>query len=254
MAGLAADLDGVYALAGQFGLKVVEDAAHAFPSTYKARLIGSHRSEAVVFSFYANKTLTTGEGGMIVSRHEDLLQRCRVMRLHGIDRDVYDRFSSTSSKWRYDVVAPGYKYNLTDIAAAIGREQLKKADRLQADRQELAEFYDSALEGLPLRLAPHAPDGDQHSWHAYIVRLGPEAPLDRNGLLRQLEAHRIGYSVHYTPLHMLTYWRDRYRLSDRQFPEATKYFDICISLPLFCGMTSRERSRTVTVIRQSLLG
>jgi len=254
MAGLAVDLDGVHALAAQFGLKVVEDAAHAFPSTYKARLIGSHRSDAVVFSFYANKTLTTGEGGMIVSRHDHLLQRCRVMRSHGIDRDVYDRFSSNSSKWRYDVIAPGFKYNLTDIAAAIGREQLKKANRLQAGRQELAEFYDSALAGLPLRLPPSAPGRDQHSWHAYIVRIEPEAPVDRDGLLHQLDAHRIGYSVHYTPLHKLTYWRDRYGLCDGRFPEATKYFESCISLPLYCGMTSHQRSRVVAVLRQSLQG
>ena len=254
MAGLAVDLDGVHALAARCGLKVIEDAAHAFPTIYNSKLVGAHGSDAVVFSFYANKTITTGEGGMVVSRDDGLLQRCRVMRLHGIDRDVYDRFSSNSSKWRYDVVAPGYKYNLTDIAAAIGREQLKKADRLRAGRQEVAEFYDEALGDLPLRLPPRARPGDQHAWHVYIVRLMEDAPLSRDALLQEFDAQRIGYSVHYTPLHRLSYWRERYGLSDNQFPEATRYFETCISLPFYCGMPMEHRERVAAVIRHSLEG
>jgi dTDP-4-amino-4,6-dideoxygalactose transaminase len=251
MAGRAVDLDGLYKLAQRYKLAVIEDAAHALPATYNGELIGGHQSDAVVFSFYANKTLTTGEGGMIVSRDSHLLQRCRAMRLHGIDRSVHDRFTTNSSKWRYDVIAPGFKYNLTDLAAAIGREQLKKTWHLHGQRQEIARFYDDALSELPFDLPPRSAGKDIHAWHIYIVRLRESAALDRDCMLEHLDQHLIGYSVHYRPLHQMSYWKETYRLLDGQFPEATKYFRKCLSLPLFPGMKRSECVRTVRAIEDA---
>lgn len=249
MAGRAVDLDRVHDLANRHALAVVEDAAHALPTTYNGMQIGGHGSDATVFSFYANKTLTTGEGGMIVSRDADLLDRCRVMSSHGIDRNVHDRFTTKSANWGYDVVAPGFKYNLSDLCASIGREQLKKARLLHGNRQELAEFYDDALSNLPLDLPPRAADEDRHAWHLYVVRLRDDAALDRNGLCAFLEECGIGYSVHYTPLHRMPFWRERYGLSDDQFPETTRYFESCVSLPFHSTMTPGERNRVVWALK-----
>jgi dTDP-4-amino-4,6-dideoxygalactose transaminase len=231
---------------------VVEDAAHALPTIYEDRLVGGHSSDATVFSFYANKTLTTGEGGMIVSRNKNFLQRCRVMSLHGIDRNVSDRFTANSSKWRYDVISPGYKYNMTDVAAAMGREQLKKSQVLHKKRQDIVRFYDNNLSHLPLDLPPHAGGNNIHSWHLYIVQLKPNAPLNRDELLSHLERGKIGYSIHYTPLHRLTYWRELGNLSDDQFPKTTKYFQNCISLPIYPSMSDAEMERTVEVVADAI--
>jgi dTDP-4-amino-4,6-dideoxygalactose transaminase len=251
MAGLSVDLDSVYELARRCKLAVIEDAAHALPTTYRGALIGGHQSDAVVFSFYANKTLTTGEGGMIVSRDAQFLQRCRAMRLHGIDRSVHDRFTTKSSNWQYDVIAPGFKYNLTDVAAAIGREQLKKVWQLHSRREDLARFYDRAFSELPFVLPPRSTEKDIHAWHIYVVQLTEGAPWERDRLLAHLDQHGIGYSIHYRPLHQMSYWRERYRLTDDQFPAATNYFQHCLSLPFFPGMSGSERDRTVRTIQQA---
>src|SRR4051812_7551694 len=175
--GLAADMAAVLDIARRHGLGVVEDAAHALPATCGGRLVGTLGSDATVFSFYANKTITTGEGGMVVSRDEKLLARMKTMRLHGMSRDAFDRFTSTVPSWYYEIVAPGFKYNLTDIAAALGIHQLRRAGEFQRKRQALAQNYRQALAGLPLRLPPEAPAGDLHSWHLYAVRLEDDAPL-----------------------------------------------------------------------------
>jgi dTDP-4-amino-4,6-dideoxygalactose transaminase len=252
MAGRAVDLESLYALAQRHNLAIIEDAAHAIPATYKGEMIGGHQSDAVVFSFYANKTLTTGEGGMIVSRDASLSQRCRTMRQHGIDRSVHDRFTTNSSKWRYDVIAPGFKYNLTDVAAAIGREQLKKTWLLHGQRQELAHFYDDLLSELPFELPPRSAGEDIHAWHIYIVQLKESAALDRDRVLEHLDQQQIGYSIHYRPLHQMSYWQDTYRLQNDQFPEATRYFRRCLSLPFFPGMTRSECVRTVGAIKDAV--
>jgi dTDP-4-amino-4,6-dideoxygalactose transaminase len=250
--GLACDIDAIVALARQHGIKVVEDAAHAFPTTLRGRLVGTLDSDATVFSFYANKTITTGEGGMVVCRDPDLARRVRVMRLHGISEDAFDRFIARRPAWFYQVVAPGYKYNLTDLAAAIGREQLRKIDGFLARRQLLARRYAECLADLPLRLPCDAPPGSQHAWHLYPVRLTGAAPLARDRLIELLAEQGIGTSVHYIPLHRQPYWRDRYGLHPAQFPNAEASYHAQFTLPLYTRMTDADQARVIAILTELL--
>ena len=253
-AGLAADMPRLLALARQHGLKVVEDAAHALPTTCGGAMVGTLASDATVFSFYANKTITTGEGGMVVTRNADLAARARVMRLHGISRDAFDRFSATVPSWYYEIVAPGFKYNLTDIAAALGIQQLKRANEFQRQRQALAEAYDAALAGLPLQRPAHPSGGDTHAWHLYVVRLADEARVPRDLLIERLYAQGIGCSVHYIPLHLQPYWRERYSLRPEQFPHSQHAYERMLSLPLYTRMSDEDVQRVVQAVRRVLGG
>jgi dTDP-4-amino-4,6-dideoxygalactose transaminase len=250
--GLACDMDAILALARRHGLRVVEDAAHAFPTIHRGRLVGTLDSDAAVFSFYANKTMTTGEGGMVVSRDPALCRRVKVMRLHGISEDAFDRYTSQRPAWFYQVVAPGYKYNLTDIAAAIGREQLRKIERFLQRRQALARGYAEGLRGLPLRLPPDAGPGCQHAWHLYPVRLTAAAPLARDRLIELLAERGIGTSVHYIPLHRQPYWRERYALRPEQFPQADASYQSLLTLPLYTRMRDADQSRVIAALKELL--
>ncbi|MDE2075995.1 MAG: DegT/DnrJ/EryC1/StrS family aminotransferase [Burkholderiales bacterium] len=252
-AGLAVDMDAIFAIADKHGLKVVEDAAHALPTTYKQKLVGLLRSDAVVFSFYANKTMTTGEGGMLVTRDAQLAARAKVMRLHGINRDAFDRFTAKVPSWYYEIVAPGFKYNLTDIAAALGLHQLKRLPGFQTRREAIAARYDEALADLPLILPPrpqHA--GDLHSWHLYVVRLADDAPILRDQLIDSLFADGIGVSVHYIPLHLHPYWKDRYDLQPEQFPHSQKAYECMVTLPLYTRMTDADVERVIQSVCKAL--
>ena len=250
--GLAADMQALLALAKQHGLRVVEDAAHALPSTCGGQLVGTLGSDVCVFSFYANKTITTGEGGMVVTRDDALARRMKVMRLHGISRDAFDRFTAKLPSWYYEIVAPGFKYNLTDIAAAIGIHQLRRARAFQQRRAQIAAMYDEALRGLPVILAPHAPAGDVHSWHLYPLRLTPAAPITRDALIERLFAAGIGCSVHYIPLHLQPYWRDRYGLSGAQFPHSQAVYEGLVSLPIYPRMLDADVARVVDALTAAL--
>ena len=251
-AGLAADMPAILAIARRHGLKVIEDAAHALPTTAGGQLVGTLASDATVFSFYANKTITTGEGGMLVTRDATLAARAKVMRLHGMSRDAFDRFTATVPSWFYEIVAPGYKYNLTDIAAALGLQQLKKARAFQQRRAELAARYDAALAGLPVTLPPRALPGDMHAWHLYVLRLAEGAGLERNALIERLYAAGIGCSVHYIPLHLHPYWRDRYALDAAMFPHSQRAYERMLSLPLYTRMTDADVDRVAQAVRQAL--
>lgn len=252
-AGLACDMDAIFAIGDEFGLKVVEDAAHALPTTYKERLIGSLRSDVTVFSFYANKTMTTGEGGMIVTKSQVLADRMRVMRLHGINRDAFDRFRSEKPAWYYEVVAPGFKYNLTDIASAMGIHQLKRLPKFLKRRQYLAKRYFDSLTDLPLILPANAPEGDIHSWHLYVLRLKENAPMGRDELIQFLADRKIGTSVHYVPLHRHPYWRDRYNLTAEMFPQSDKAYQAMLSIPLYTAMSDEQQDRVISALREALL-
>lgn len=244
-AGLACDMDALLALARRHGLRVVEDAAHAFPTRHKGRLVGTLDSDVTVFSFYANKTMTTGEGGMVVTRDPDLARRVRVMRLHGISQDAFDRYVSHKPAWHYEVEAAGFKYNLTDIASSIGIQQLRKIDRFAARRAHLAQRYHDGLAGLPLRL-PALPDGaSTHAWHLYVVRLAPEARLGRDALIAELARRGIGTSVHFIPLHRQPYWRDTYDLSPARFPVAEACYQGMLTLPLYTKMSDADQDRVI---------
>jgi dTDP-4-amino-4,6-dideoxygalactose transaminase len=251
-AGLAADMSALLALAKRHDLKVVEDAAHALPTTCNGQLIGTLDSDITVFSFYANKTMTTGEGGMIVTRDEALAERMKVMRLHGISRDAFDRFQSKTPAWYYEVIAPGFKYNLTDIAAAIGLVQLTKLPRFLERRQYLAARYHDRLCSLPLILPADAPSGDVHAWHLYVIRLAPTARVSRDALIQALSDRGIGTSVHYVPLHRQPYWRDRYGLTPEMFPHSEAAYQSMVSIPLFTAMTDADQDRVIAALQEVL--
>lgn len=250
--GLACRMDEILALARQHGVAVVEDAAHALPTTWQGTLIGRLPSDATVFSFYANKTMTTGEGGMVVTRHPDVAERMRAMRLHGINRDAFDRFVSKTPAWYYEVVAPGFKYNLTDIAAALGIEQLRKLPRFQERRKVLAKRYHDALRSLPLALPAEAPDGDVHAWHLYVVRLHDRARRNRDEVIQGLADRGVGTSVHYVPLHRQPYWRERYQLAKEMFPNADAAYLSMISLPLYTAMSDSDQTRVIEALCEVL--
>jgi dTDP-4-amino-4,6-dideoxygalactose transaminase len=251
-AGLAADMPALLDIARRHGLKVVEDAAHALPTTSGGRMVGTLDSHATVFSFYANKTITTGEGGMLVTRDAELAKRARTMRLHGMNRDAFDRFQSTVPSWYYEVVAPGFKYNLTDIAAALGIQQLKRALVFQQQRVALAALYDEALAGLPVLLPPKAPPGQTHAWHLYVLRLAQGAGIARDRFIEHLFAAGIGCSVHYIPLHLHPYWRDRYGLRPEQFPHSQHAYEQMVSLPLYTRMGPADVARVAAAVRAAL--
>lgn len=250
--GLPCDMPAILSLAKRHGLLVVDDAAHALPTKTGGQLIGACGAKATAFSFYANKTMTTGEGGMLVTADPEIAARARTMRLHGINRDAFDRFTSVKASWQYDVIAPGYKYNMTDIAAGLGIQQLKRVRGFAADRTAQAARYFEVFEGLPLTLPARAKAGDTHSWHLFVIRLTDDAPLSRNDFIEAMKAANIGTSVHYLPLHMMTYWSKRYDLKPNDFPNAQAHFARCVTLPLFQGMTTDEQSYVISTIKNLL--
>lgn len=253
MAGLACDMEAILAIAKRYNLRVIEDAAHTCPSKINNVMIGQHDSDAIVYSFYATKTITTGEGGMIITKKSDIAKRCRVMRLHGISRDAFDRYTSTKPTWFYEIVAPGYKYNLTDIASSLGLCQLAKADRFQARRQAMAERYLRELADLPLILPPLVanPATDLHSWHLFCCQLNTDM-INRDSFIQEMSNAGIGTSVHFIPLHIQPYWQEYYALDAKDFPAATKYYQNAFSLPLYTKMTDDDQSRVIAAVRNIL--
>ena len=251
-AGLACDMEALLALARRHGLRVIEDAAHAFPTRRDGKLIGTLDSDMTVFSFYANKTMTTGEGGMVVTRDPVLAQRMRTMRLHGINRDAFDRYTSRTPAWYYEVVAAGFKYNLTDIASAIGIQQLRKIDRFAQRRAVLARRYHEGLRGLPLQLPALPGPGETHAWHLYVVRLAPSAPIGRDALIERLAARGIGTSVHFIPLHRQPFWRAACDLAPVQFPVAEACYDAMLTLPLYTRMRDTDQDRVIETLHALL--
>jgi dTDP-4-amino-4,6-dideoxygalactose transaminase len=251
-AGLSCDMDSIFEIAQEYNLKVIEDAAHALPSSYKNKRIGTLKSDVTVFSFYANKTMTTGEGGMVVTHNKELASRMKVMRLHGISRDAFDRFSSEKPAWYYEVVAPGFKYNLTDIASSMGIHQLKRLPFFLDRRQYLAKRYFQALSDLPLFLPADAPNGDVHSWHLFVIRLRSNARMNRDELIQFLSDKKIGTSVHYVPLHRQPYWRDRYTLGPEMFPVSDAAYTSMLSIPLYTAMTDVQQDRVIEALLEAL--
>ena len=235
-----ADGEGILDICRRRGIRILEDAAHAFPARCGDRMIGS-LGDVTCFSFYANKTMTTGEGGMLTTDNDALASRVRTMRLHGIDREVWARFTSSPASWEYDVVAPGYKYNMPDINAAIGLAQLERAEEMWDRRQRCAAFYREWLAHLPeVDLPPlHVPPED-HAWHLFSLVLRPDAKVSRNDLIPLLAERGIGTSVHYKPLHRMSYYRDRYRLNPADFPEAERTWNGCLSLPIYPSLSDDD--------------
>jgi perosamine synthetase len=248
IAGLPADLDTLYDCAAQHGLAVIEDAAHAFPAKYRGRLIGhdldsdltSNLSHFTCFSFYATKTITTGEGGMICTDDESLTERCRIMALHGISKDAWKRYTAEGS-WHYEIIAPGFKYNMTDVAAALGLAQLRKADSMWRRRREIALRYNYAFRAWPELQIPADRADCQHAWHLYILRLNLDRlRLDRARFIQELKQLNIGTSVHFVPLHLHPYYRETYGYVATEFPVAFKEFQRVVSLPIYSKMSDQD--------------
>lgn len=252
LAGLGVDLKALRTIVGP-GVRIIEDAAHALPTiTAGARVGDCQHSDVAVFSFYATKTITTGEGGMITTRDPSIAARARVMRLHGIDRNAFDRYRSDKPSWFYDVVAAGFKYNLADPAAAMGRVQLRRSAGMHARRQELAEHYLDSLAGLAVRTPTRPPVGDTHAWHLFILRITSDAPVDRDGFISAMAREGVGTSVHFIPLHRHTIWRASLGLASHTFPHASEQFDQVVSLPLFSSMTDEQAQRVIETARKIL--
>ncbi|HEX6126992.1 MAG TPA: DegT/DnrJ/EryC1/StrS aminotransferase family protein [Pyrinomonadaceae bacterium] len=253
--GMMLDIAAVHELATEFGLWVVEDAAHAFPSAWRTnnesewRMCGDNTADVTCFSFYANKTITTGEGGMAVTHNEILAEKMRLMSLHGLSRDAWQRYSESGS-WDYRIMAPGFKYNLTDIAAAIGIHQLASGFDMRDRREAIAEQYSMAFRSVDEIELPPADADRLHSWHLYPVRLRLDRlTISRNEFIEQLKKNGVGCSVHWRPLHLHPFYIDRYQWPADLFPNATHLWERVISLPLFPSMTAEEINRVVDVVR-----
>ncbi len=253
-AGLPVNREALADLARRHGLRVVEDAAHSHPVTSDGIPVGLGESDAVVFSFYATKTMTTGEGGMVVATDPAIVDRMRTMRLHGISRDVFDRYTSTAPSWRYEVVAPGFKHNLTDTAAAMGRVQLTRSQEMKEKRSAIAARYDEAFAELPLAL-PARPDrpGTEHAWHLYVLRLGEGAPIGRDAFIEKMAAEGVGTSVHFIPLHQQPYWAALRGPDAPPLPVADEEFERAFSLPIFSSMTPTQVDKVIASVTSLLL-
>ena len=222
------------------GIRVVEDAAHALPASIDGRMIGAI-GDATCFSFYATKPITTGEGGMLTTDDDAVAERVRLMRGHGIDRDAWRRESTSAAKWEYDVVAIGFKYNMADLNAAIGLAQLARCDEFWRGRCRSVEQYYSELADVECLALPPRPDpGERHAWHLFVVNVCDEAPVDRNEVIELLAARGVGASVHFKPLHRMSYYRDHYDLDAGRFPGAEHLWRGCLSLPLYPSMTAED--------------
>jgi dTDP-4-amino-4,6-dideoxygalactose transaminase len=248
IAGIPCDLDALKAIAARSGIPLIEDAAHAFPAKYRGAMIGSI-SDVTCFSFYATKPITTGEGGMICTDNDAWADRCRIMSLHGISHDAWKRYTAEGS-WYYEVIAPGYKYNMTDIAAGMGVAQLRKAERMWRRRQEIAERYNEAFRSRPELQTPVDGGDSQHAWHLYMLRLNLDRlSIDRARFIGELRAWNIGTSVHFIPLHVHPYYRETYGYRPEDFPVAYREYLREISLPIYSMMTDED----VEYVIQSVL-
>lgn len=249
LAGLPCDMDAIWALARKRGIYVIEDAAHAAGSRYAGLSIGAGASDAVAFSFYATKNLTTGEGGMITTNRPELAETMRMLALHGVSHDAWDRYTEHGG-WSYDVLAHGFKYNLSDIQAALGIHQLRKLDYFIERRALYARMYHDAFGGMEeLEIPPDSPRC-RHAWHLYILRLNlHRLRIDRAGFIRELQRKGIGASVHFIPIPLLRYFAGM-PFTQQPCPRALELFPRIISLPLYPAMTVEDVHRVVQGVRE----
>jgi dTDP-4-amino-4,6-dideoxygalactose transaminase len=248
IAGRPCAMDQILAIAQRHGLRVIEDAAHALPASYGGRKVGAI-GDITCFSFYATKTITTGEGGMATTNNPEWASRMRMMSLHGISHDAWDRYTEKGS-WYYEVLRPGYKYNMTDIAAALGIEQLKKCDAFYQARLRIAERYDEAFSDLPEIETPADSSGLQHAWHLYIIQLNPDRlRTNRRDFIKALNSRKIGTSVHFIPLHLHPFYKQTYGYQASDFPQASTAFERIVSLPIYPMMTEQDVSCVIGAVR-----
>jgi dTDP-4-amino-4,6-dideoxygalactose transaminase len=245
-AGHPADMDPIMALARKHGLTVIEDAAHALPASYKGRRIGTI-GDYTAFSFYATKNLTTAEGGMLTGA-ENLIARARLFGLHGMNRDAWKRYSAEGN-WYYEVTVPGFKYNMTDIQAAIGLVQLKRLAEMQARRREIVARYNAAFSNFPELQPPVERRDIEHAWHLYVLRLnGSKLSIDRARFIEELKARNIGSSVHFIPIHTHPFYRDKYQFRPEQFPVSYAEYKRSLSLPLHAQLTHADIEDVIAAV------
>jgi dTDP-4-amino-4,6-dideoxygalactose transaminase len=252
--GQAAQMPEIMEICRRHQIKILEDAAHAFPSRLNGKMVGSF-GDVTCFSFYANKTITTGEGGMLVTDNEALYKRVKIMRLHGINRDIWDRFTASVPSWEYDVVEAGYKYNMPDVNAAIGLGQLEQAEEFRLERQRAVEYYYKNLSALSMIELPmcNIPFED-HAWHLFPIVITDNAPVSRNRFIELMSEAGIGTSVHYKPLHRMTYYKERYNLIPEDYPNAERTWKGNVSLPLYPFMLQEELEYICETIRKIMNG
>jgi dTDP-4-amino-4,6-dideoxygalactose transaminase len=250
-AGLPAEMDTILDMGKRHGLPIIEDAAHALPTLYRGRMIGT-LGDLTAFSFYATKTLATGDGGMLVTNNSAWAERAGIMAMHGISRDAWKRYSAEGS-WFYEVIDAGYKYNMTDIAAALGLQQLARRQWLLERRQAIAAAYNEAFANIEeLEVPPERADS-QHAWHLYALRIRPERlTIPRDEFIKELAAANIGTSVHFIPLHLHPYYRDTYKLAPEDFPVALVSYQREISLPIYPGMTEDDTQDVIAAVLRTV--
>ena len=253
--GYMMDISEIKSFAARHDLWVIEDAAHALPAAWRPdgtsswQHCGDDTAAVTCYSFYANKTITTGEGGMAVTNSQELADRIRLMSLHGLSHDAWNRFAGGG--WDYKIVQPGYKYNLTDIAAAIGRHQLSRAEEMRQQREAIAEFFCESLSDVSEIALPPVSEDRLHSWHLYPIRLHLDLlKIDRNQFIEELKSNGVGCSVHWRPLHMHPLYLERFGWAEDQLPNATRLWSQIISLPIFSAMSFEEMVHVVHTVKK----
>jgi len=250
--GQSAKMDEIVRICKKNDIKILEDAAHSFPAKFNGKMIGSF-GDVTCFSFYANKTITSGEGGMLVTDDEQIYKRVKTMRLHGINRDIWDRFTAKIPSWEYDVVEAGYKYNMPDVNAAIGLGQLEQAELFRKERQRVAEYYYDNLSDidnidLPVTYVPY----EDHAWHLFPIVINEKSSITRNKFIEKMAEEGIGTSVHYKPLHQMTYYKNKYDLDKLNFPNAEKTWNGNVSLPIYPFMSEDDLKYICEAIKNIL--
>jgi dTDP-4-amino-4,6-dideoxygalactose transaminase len=247
--GQPCEMDQILDIAKRHNLRVIEDAAHALPAIDHGRTIGTI-GDITCFSFYATKTITTGEGGMATTENSEWAERMRIMSLHGINHDAWKRYTKEGS-WYYEILYPGFKYNLTDIAAAIGIEQLKKCNEFWEARQRIAMNYAKAFADFREIQVPACRNDIQHAWHLFVIQLSLESfKINRNQFIEALRQKQIGTSVHFIPLHLHPYYRDKFGYKPEHFPNASEAFERIVSLPIYPKMTEGNVRDVIVAVRQ----
>lgn len=248
-AGQPCDIDEIKKIAEEYDLIVIEDAAHAFGARYKGEKVGT-LTDFTCFSFYATKNLTTAEGGMITTEDPDLIIKLKELSLHGMDHDAWKRYSETGS-WHYDVKNIGFKYNMTDLQAALGIGQLEKFDEMQRRREEIAEKYNKSFKNIDEIITPYVRKDVKHAWHLYPIQVRDDLlSIDRDEFIEALNAEKVGSSVHFIPVHMFDYYKNKYGFKPEDFPKAKKVYEREISIPLYPKMKDEDVDDVIEAVKK----
>jgi dTDP-4-amino-4,6-dideoxygalactose transaminase len=247
--GQACDLDKIYSIADKYGLFISEDAAHALCTEYKGRLIGSSLKGTAAFSFYATKNLCTGEGGMLATDNKDIADRARVLVTHGMSKNAWNRYSKFGS-WKYDIEEVGYKYNMSDLQAALGLVQLRRLKEMQQRRKMIAKMYNEAFRAIAAVETPKIPSYTEHSWHLYVIKIVPEQlKIDRDQFINELNERNVGTSVHFIPVHLMSVYRNKFGYKEGDLVNTERWFNNIVSLPLYSTMKDEDAEYVVSAVK-----